>query len=574
MDRRHKVDEETVSHDDTESQLSKCEPRTVDHSFTTYVAANAFTKRIVIPLAVGAYWGLCVVVGSCVRHYQTTRTYPALMPTDWGAAQAPVNHLLVSISLGLAVDVGLFGIGLLGLISLGLSLMPAPEAKSVLHRVRTSWIAARLIVWGSWTLKAFIFIYAANTFVSSLGMTMAADLTLGANGGLLWAALYNGGKVPSDSRVDGVRENGVQYCKGDACSQRIEKIIHQTYITANTSTWPEAWRDTPSAWKKHHPDWKYMFWTDESARTFIETEYPWFLSHFDAYPFPIQRADAIRYFVLYHYGGLYADLDLQPKHSLDKYLVDTDVALFETPNLGLTNMIVASRKGSPFMKCVAAKLASYQWQVHHEFARLRAWRILTGTGPTYLWGMTSRSLCGHNFVNHNEKLRIVSGEATGRCSLCGGVDMQKCAANGLLKHIQGSSWHGSAKDVKIINFAFLCHPGVVAGMAITLAISASAANTIFVWSAQSFQSRGNLAQLTAPRCVQVLVLVVMNYVQLFPILSASVSRMLLCLLVFSSVAHLGIFTSSYSKARRTSAEHLPLEALTEAKALTENDRVG
>jgi mannosyltransferase OCH1-like enzyme len=37
--------------------------------------------------------------------------------------------------------------------------------------------------------------------------------------------------------------------------------------------------------------------------------YPWFLETFDGYPYPIQRADAIRYFVLHHFGGIYIDLD-------------------------------------------------------------------------------------------------------------------------------------------------------------------------------------------------------------------------------------------------------------------------
>ena len=344
----------------------------------------------------------------------------------------------------------------------------------------------------------------------------------------------------------------------------IVQIIHQTYITANTSTWPEAWRDTPAAWKKHHPDWKYIFWTDQTARAFIEKEYPWFLNHFDGYPFPIQRADAIRYFALYHYGGVYADLDLQPKSPLGGYLVDTDIALFETPNGGLTNMIIASRKGSLFMKCVAAKLSSYQWQLHHEFARLKAWRILTGTGPTYLWGMTSRSLCGHNLLRHNEKLRIVSGEATGRCSLCGGVDMEKCAANGLLKHIQGSSWHG--KEVKYMNFVFLCHPGVVAGLITALAITASFLGPLVSTSPTTLplspeipdsrgsffslvgdRSRGSLSQLMArirlqaPRAVQVIMLVSIGYLQVFPILTefGSMCRtFLLFLLVLCSITHI------------------------------------
>ena len=319
----------------------------------------------------------------------------------------------------------------------------------------------------------------------------------------------------------------------------IMQIIHQTYISADRTTWPESWRDTPSAWKKKHPDWEYKFWTDESARTFIQTEYPWFLSHFDGYKFPIQRADAIRYFALYHYGGLYADLDLQPQQALDKYLVDTDVALVETPNLGLTNMIIASRKGSPFMKCVAAKLASYQWQLHHEFAHLRAWRILTGTGPTYLWAMTTHALCGHNLggSTFQDKLRIISGEATGRCSLCGGTDMQKCAADGLLKHIQGSSWHGSAKDVSFMNFTFLCHPGVVAGLIMTLAITASIMKSVFgpliSRSRVPASNRRRLSQLIARfrgevgRMLQVVLLLIFNYGQLVADVATSLRQLLI-----------------------------------------------
>ena len=50
-------------------------------------------------------------------------------------------------------------------------------------------------------------------------------------------------------------------------------------------------------------------WTDAKSRELIATEYPWFLSTFDNYSQPIQRADAIRYFVLAHYGGIYIDLD-------------------------------------------------------------------------------------------------------------------------------------------------------------------------------------------------------------------------------------------------------------------------
>ena len=54
-----------------------------------------------------------------------------------------------------------------------------------------------------------------------------------------------------------------------------------------------------------------MFWTDITGRELIATCYPWFLGTYDAYPEPIMRADAVRYFILHRYGGVYADLDYE-----------------------------------------------------------------------------------------------------------------------------------------------------------------------------------------------------------------------------------------------------------------------
>jgi hypothetical protein len=45
------------------------------------------------------------------------------------------------------------------------------------------------------------------------------------------------------------------------------------------------------------------------SREFIETYYPWFLSTYDGYRYPVQRVDTVRYFILRHYGGIYLDLD-------------------------------------------------------------------------------------------------------------------------------------------------------------------------------------------------------------------------------------------------------------------------
>ncbi len=88
----------------------------------------------------------------------------------------------------------------------------------------------------------------------------------------------------------------------------IPKIIHQTWKDENI---PSEWQTFSLTWKKFNPQWDYILWTNESSRLFVKEYYPDFLSVYDNYPFDIQRADAIRYLVLHHFGGLYVDLDME-----------------------------------------------------------------------------------------------------------------------------------------------------------------------------------------------------------------------------------------------------------------------
>lgn len=55
--------------------------------------------------------------------------------------------------------------------------------------------------------------------------------------------------------------------------------------------------------------WVLQLWNVERSRSFIKKEYGWFLNTYDNYRFPVQRIDALRYFLMRHYGGIYIDLD-------------------------------------------------------------------------------------------------------------------------------------------------------------------------------------------------------------------------------------------------------------------------
>ncbi|GME66109.1 hypothetical protein GTA08_BOTSDO04291 [Neofusicoccum parvum] len=158
-------------------------------------------------------------------------------------------------------------------------------------------------------------------------------------------------------------------------NSKIPKIIHQTYRNHSI---PEHWRPAQQSCVNLHPDYEYKFWTDEDADEFIAQEYPWFLETWRSYPHPIQRADAIRYFALVHFGGIYIDLDDGCNYRLDP-LLEYPAWLPLTAPIGVSNDVMGSVPHHPFFEMAILALKEYN----------RNWRspyltVMYSTGPLFL----------------------------------------------------------------------------------------------------------------------------------------------------------------------------------------------
>ena len=88
----------------------------------------------------------------------------------------------------------------------------------------------------------------------------------------------------------------------------IPKILHQTWKDKEV---PKKWKEAQESCRRLHADYEYRLWTDTEALRLIETRFPWFLETYLSYPYDIQRVDALRYFVLNEFGGIYLDLDVK-----------------------------------------------------------------------------------------------------------------------------------------------------------------------------------------------------------------------------------------------------------------------
>lgn len=218
--------------------------------------------------------------------------------------------------------------------------------------------------------------------------------------------------------------------------ERIPRILHQTW---KSETLPSRWKGISQACREMMPDYDYMLWTDASSREFIAEHYPWFLDTFDNYQFTIQRADAIRYFVLHHYGGVYLDLDVGCLRPLDPLLVYS-VILPKTIPVGVSNDLMFAEEKHPFLAQTIHNLVTFDhsWILNYP-------TVMFSTGPMFLSAQYSLYTSSHpSEPGEPIDIRILPK------SLYGKNAKENEAPHSFFSHFYGSSWH--ADDAAFIGF--------------------------------------------------------------------------------------------------------------------------
>lgn len=179
--------------------------------------------------------------------------------------------------------------------------------------------------------------------------------------------------IIDDTSKDSIKEQDLlNYTLRDA---KIPKIIHQTY---KTNEIPTDWLQSQKNCQIHNPDYKYILWTDEMAENFIRENYSWFLPTFKNYKYPIQRADAIRYFILYKFGGIYIDLDDDCQKNFDS-LLQFESFLRKTSPMGVSNDFMGTMPNHPFFLKLIKNLQHYNKNWIWPY-----FTIMGSTGPIYV----------------------------------------------------------------------------------------------------------------------------------------------------------------------------------------------
>jgi mannosyltransferase OCH1-like enzyme len=233
----------------------------------------------------------------------------------------------------------------------------------------------------------------------------------------------------------------------------IPHIIHQTY--KDLESIPEHWKESHEEWKRLHPNSQYKFWSDLDIENFVKTEFPDFYSTFSKFEYHIQKVDAVRYMILYKYGGIYSDLDLIPNTNVFEKLGNGDLFLTHSANITdmFTNMFMASQKHHPFWLEVIEEMKNKE-KFYHIGKHLK---VMNTTGPSMLSRTASKT---------KQNITVVSRFLYNPSDI-NDVKSGKSRENkdSVLRVVEGGSWNSF--DSKFYNFIYY-YRGIFLGIFLTL----------------------------------------------------------------------------------------------------------
>ena len=119
------------------------------------------------------------------------------------------------------------------------------------------------------------------------------------------------------------------------------------------------------SWIIKNPTWYHFEWNKSLCKKVIELYFPEYYDMYMNYPYEIQRCDAVRYCILFRYGGLYADMDYYCNKPFDivQEVYRNNFYLVQTPNMVgeyISNSLMFSTPNHPFWLLMLMEMSNSQ----------------------------------------------------------------------------------------------------------------------------------------------------------------------------------------------------------------------
>lgn len=138
----------------------------------------------------------------------------------------------------------------------------------------------------------------------------------------------------------------------------IPKILHQIWIgDAPQHSDFVTWR---ARWKELHPDWQFKLWTGAASALALDADNERITSHFPDLlakaSYIGQCANIFRLEILFAFGGIYIDTDVEPRRNIEPLLTGHEAVVSRMYNpepdgsIRHSNAFLGAAPGHPFVK--------------------------------------------------------------------------------------------------------------------------------------------------------------------------------------------------------------------------------
>jgi mannosyltransferase OCH1-like enzyme len=156
----------------------------------------------------------------------------------------------------------------------------------------------------------------------------------------------------------------------------------------------------------------YKLWLKKDCDKLLNDVYPQYKEFYHSMRYGVQKADFIRYLILYEYGGLYIDLDIAPLRNLNvAFTSDVFFVKWEedTRNLPYNAVLGSIPKHRIFKEILEHCIESYREKEDMEIYNQWTGRFVFQTTGHF---MLQRVLAKHPFVGRWSVLRIHKKDGT------------------------------------------------------------------------------------------------------------------------------------------------------------------
>ncbi len=168
----------------------------------------------------------------------------------------------------------------------------------------------------------------------------------------------------------------------------IPRIIHQVWEGHREPQIPTRLKILSETWKEKNPSWEYRLWGKNEMDELLRTHFADFEPTYREFKHDVQRWDAIRYMILYIYGGVYTDLDTECYRSIDTLLEDKEICIGLEPDEHIHQGYPKPFIGNAFMCSISSHVfwldvlhAIKQNVIANDNIKHKGTYVLSTTGP-------------------------------------------------------------------------------------------------------------------------------------------------------------------------------------------------